>query len=283
MKVTQSYNQNAVAVIDDGGKELVLIGKGIGFGKKKGDIIDIRKASKIFQYYFSGYEKKVIDSLIDIPEDIILMAEEITTGANQILEEKLNPGFLISLAAHIQFTIERTKEYGEIINPLNYELKYIYPKEYKVAEWAVQYLRDSYYLELYDSEITFFTLHFVNGLQSGGVIKEVVVLSNILADITKIIDENFQYKLNKESIYYSRFILHLRYFVIRKLNDSTLPNEEIQDLYDYVSNKFKEANALVSQVDDLLKTKYNFDFGYDENLYLILHVQRLIDDNKKIL
>ena len=41
MKVTQSYNQNAVSVVDDSGKELILIGKGIGFGKKKGDVIDI--------------------------------------------------------------------------------------------------------------------------------------------------------------------------------------------------------------------------------------------------
>ncbi|WP_270276666.1 PRD domain-containing protein [Enterococcus casseliflavus] len=281
MKVTQSYNQNAVSVIDDSGKELILIGKGIGFGKKKGDVIDIRKASKIFRYYFSNYEKKVIDSLVDIPEEILLMAEEITVGASDRLQEKLNPGFLISLSAHIQFTIERTKEYGEVVNPLNYELKYIYPKEYKVAEWAVNYLRREYDLELYDSEITFFTLHFVNGLQSSGAIAEVMEVSNILGDITQIIDVEFKNNLNKESIYYSRFIVHLRYFVIRKLGEKTLPNEEIQDLYDYVSDKFVDANKIVQKVDEFLKAKYNFDFGYDENLYLLLHVQRLIDDNIK--
>jgi transcriptional antiterminator len=281
MKVTQSYNQNAVSVVDDSGKELILIGKGIGFGKKKGDVIDIRKASKIFRYYFSNYEKKVIDSLVEIPEEILLMAEEITVGASERLQEKLNPGFLISLSAHIQFTIERTKEYGEVVNPLNYELKYIYPKEYKVAEWAVNFLRREYDLELYDSEITFFTLHFVNGLQSSGAIAEVMEVSNILGDITQIIDIEFKNKLNKESIYYSRFIVHLRYFVIRKLGDKISPNPEIQDLYDYVSDKFIDANTIVQKVDQLLKTKYNFDFGYDENLYLLLHVQRLIDDNIK--
>lgn len=281
MEVIQSYNQNAVSVIDENGKELVLIGRGIGFGKKKGDRIDIRKASKIFRYYYSNYEKKIVDSLIEIPEEILLMAEEITSGASEILEEKLNPAFLFSLSAHIQFTLERTKEYGEIVNPLNYELKYIYPKEYSAAEWAVKYLRNTYDLELYDSEITFFTLHFVNGLQSTGQFNEVMELSNILGDITRIIDEEFQCSINKESMYYSRFILHLRYFVMRKLSGGNLTNEDIQDLYEYVSQRFDEANRIVRKVDHLLKTKYEFDFDYDENLYLLLHVQRLIDDNSR--
>ncbi|MFW9777183.1 PRD domain-containing protein, partial [Brucella melitensis] len=77
---------------------------------------------------------------------------------------ELNPAFLFTLATHIQYAIDRTEEYGEIINPLNYELKYIYPKEYRVAQWAKNFLVNEYELNLYDSEITFFTLHFVNGL-----------------------------------------------------------------------------------------------------------------------
>jgi len=281
LEIIQSYNQNAVSVIDGEGKELVLIGKGIGFGKKKGDKIDIRKAAKVFQFYYSGYEKKIVDSIKDIPEDILLMAEEITMKANELLKEELNPAFLFTLATHIQYAISRTEEYGEIINPLNYELKYIYPKEYQVAKWAKNFLVNEYRLNLYDSEVTFFTLHFVNGLEDTNQINEVITLSNILSDITSLLDSTFDRPINKDSIFYSRFVLHLRYFVLKKLNKQDLNNVEFQELYSYVSDKFELANNIVNKIDQLLADKYNFYIVDDENLYLLLHVQRLIDDNKK--
>lgn len=282
MKVIQSYNQNAVSVLDKDGSELVLIGRGIGFGKKKGDTIDISKASKVFKYYYTTYEKKLIESLNEVPEDILLMSEEITVKASELLEEELNPAFLFSLSMHIQYALDRAAEYGEIINPFSYELKYIYPKEYQAAQWSVDYLRKKYNLFLYDSEIIFFTLHFVNGLQSStSQFNEVVKLSNILGNITELIDREFHVPINKDSLFYSRFILHLRYFILRKLNGDYVINEELEELYHYASSKFLEADTIVCKIDTLLKEKYEFDFEQDENLYLMLHVQRLIDENLK--
>ena len=40
-------NNNVVSSKDDDGKEVVVMGKGIGFGKKKGDILKEADADKI--------------------------------------------------------------------------------------------------------------------------------------------------------------------------------------------------------------------------------------------
>ena len=48
MKVIQSLNQNAVLVARDDGAELVALGKGVGFGKKKGDTIDPTAVTRVF-------------------------------------------------------------------------------------------------------------------------------------------------------------------------------------------------------------------------------------------
>ena len=39
-KVLKVYNNNVVLAEEPGGKQIVLIGKGVGFGARKGDLIN---------------------------------------------------------------------------------------------------------------------------------------------------------------------------------------------------------------------------------------------------
>ncbi len=47
MKIKKIFNQNAV-LVDDGGQEKVAIGKGIGFDRKRNDLIFDRDIERIF-------------------------------------------------------------------------------------------------------------------------------------------------------------------------------------------------------------------------------------------
>lgn len=47
MKIKKIFNQNAV-LVDDGGQEKVAIGKGIGFDRKRNDLIFDRDVERIF-------------------------------------------------------------------------------------------------------------------------------------------------------------------------------------------------------------------------------------------
>ena len=49
MEITKIINNNVVSCIDHDGRELVVMGKGIGFGKKTGQEIDENSAEKIFR------------------------------------------------------------------------------------------------------------------------------------------------------------------------------------------------------------------------------------------
>ena len=44
MKILKVINNNVVSACDDKGKEIVVMGKGLGFGKKNGDILDESKS-----------------------------------------------------------------------------------------------------------------------------------------------------------------------------------------------------------------------------------------------
>lgn len=56
MKIIQSLNQNAV-IVNDNGKEVILTGKGIGFGKKVGEEVDKKKSQK-FIHLNTHHNKK---------------------------------------------------------------------------------------------------------------------------------------------------------------------------------------------------------------------------------
>ncbi|WP_333590108.1 CAT RNA binding domain-containing protein [Ligilactobacillus acidipiscis] len=48
MKVIQVYGQNAVRVRNSAGESMMLIEKGIGFRKRKGDLVQQRPTTRIF-------------------------------------------------------------------------------------------------------------------------------------------------------------------------------------------------------------------------------------------
>ena len=48
MQIIKVINNNVISSEDDKGKEIIVMGKGIGFGKKAGEEIDETKIEKVF-------------------------------------------------------------------------------------------------------------------------------------------------------------------------------------------------------------------------------------------
>lgn len=48
MKIIKVINNNTVCALDKKGKEQIISGKGIGFGKKRGDEVDSAQIQKIY-------------------------------------------------------------------------------------------------------------------------------------------------------------------------------------------------------------------------------------------
>lgn len=279
MKVIQSLNQNALLVQHEGA-ERIVIGKGIGFGKKKGDSVNKSLVSKVYQ--MAPERTDLLNLLGDVDEDSIQMAEEVTERAQMELGKEFTGNFILSLASHIQFLEEKYEDQMEIPKPFHYELKYLYPKEYQVAEWSVNYLNRSYQLILPEAEISFFTLHFVNAMIDQGEMNNVVELSDILNDIVELVETELGHPLERETIDFSRFIIHLRYFVIRNFSSKERRNEindkEFQQLYTMALSLYPFENHILNKIKEMLKKLHQMDFGNSEDFYLLLHLVRIVSE-----
>lgn len=279
MKVLQSLNQNALLVRDDD-SECIVVGKGIGFGKKKGDPVNRSLVSKIYQ--MAPERTDLLNLLGDVDEESIQMAEEVAEKAQQKLRKEFTGNFILSLASHIQFLEEKYQGQIEIPKPFHYELKYLYPKEYQVAEWSVNYLNRNYHLNLPEAENSFFTLHFVNAMIDQGEVNNVVELSNILNEIVELVEQELGHPLNCETIDFSRFIIHLRYFVIRNLGNKERKNEikdkEFQQLYTMALSLYPVENQILCKIKMMLQEDHQMSFGNSEDFYLLLHLVRIVNE-----
>ena len=54
MIIQKVINNNVVSTFDSNGKEVILMGKGIGFRKKTGDELDKTKIEKIFTWILAA-------------------------------------------------------------------------------------------------------------------------------------------------------------------------------------------------------------------------------------
>ena len=70
MEAIKVYNNNAVSAVRPDGREVVLVGNGIGFSKRPGDVIDERKIEKIY-YIQSELQTKFLQLLKDASPEAV--------------------------------------------------------------------------------------------------------------------------------------------------------------------------------------------------------------------
>ena len=272
MRVIKKINNNVVLAINDKNEEIFVAGKGLGFKKTPYDITDVDTIEKI---YVAPKNIKMFDLLNDIPFEDISLAEEIIQESRKILKKELNPNLIITLADHINFALQRVKENLQIKNPLQWEVKTLYPQETEVGRIAIQIIQEKRGIILPSSEVTSIALHFVNAQIGSGEMSETRKITKITGEILSILKYFYKIDFDETSLNFTRFITHIRYFIVRQMSQKSLENEN-ETLFQIVQEKYPMELKCVEKISTLLKSNYGWYCTNDEKLYLVLHLQRLI-------
>ena len=269
MRITKILNNNAVVVMDDG-EEKIAIGAGVGFEKKKKDIVNQAKIEKIF---VSKESEQLQQLLLRIPEEHFMITEEIIAYAEENLGTKLNDHIRIALTDHISFAIEREKQGIHIKNKLLPEIKVLYKKEFAIGRWAVRLMEEKLNMKIPIDEAAFIALHVHAMKIQDGDLREVVKQTSVLKDLVQTINQTLNIKVESADIAYERLIHHLRFAMIRLRENEqhTMDQEMIQ----MIKRKFPIAYDCASKVADKLATHHNMHLPEDELGYITLHIERL--------
>jgi len=269
-KVLKSLSNNVVVSVKDD-NVYVLFGKGIGFGKKPGEFIT--KESNIDQKFIKidGSEKdNYVKIMNNIEGEILAVAEEIISLAEDILGEKLNSHIHIGLSDHISFAMKRVETGIDIVNPFLNEIQTLYPNEYMIAEKGTMIIKEKFNISLPVSEIGFITLH----IRSARVNEEVaqsLKYTRIIKEVIDYVQEILAIKKNEKLVEYARLVSHLRYALDRIENDKIPKNVMLESIKTSMSEEFE----ISREVCEFISQKLLKEVCEDEVGYISMHIYRL--------
>jgi beta-glucoside operon transcriptional antiterminator len=274
MHITKVFNNN-VALVDDGGTEVVVMGLGIAFGRRAGDTLDPAAVERRFEGTERSSASQLAAHLRDISVDVVGVAEELITRGRAALGPHVDQRILVPLADHIDAAIRRLHDGFGIEYPLADEVRHLYPAETALGDEAVELVAERLGVHLPPIEAVPLALHFVNAQFGGTAIGEMVRMTDALRGIFTIIRMDYAGEIDETSLDASRFTAHLRYLFLRRRRGEPERSEIGEMLGSTVRDNDPKAHRTATRVAEFLQRAQGWDVGEDEVLYLALHIHRL--------
>ncbi|MCD2476784.1 BglG family transcription antiterminator LicT [Mammaliicoccus lentus] len=278
MKIDKIINNNVISVTQNN-QEHVVMGKGIGFQKQEGDIVEESKIDKIFDLSSQEISDRFKTLLIEVPIEVVQAVEKIIEAAKIEYNKDLSDTIYVALTDHINFAIERQQEGMAIKNGLLWEIKKFYPTEYEIGVRALDWIDEIVGVKLPIDEAAFVAIHLLNAEHNN--LADYNQVTEMVQNILSLVKYHFRLDFDEESLTYFRFVTHLKFLAQRIFSDNPLDTSEIE-LYDIVKVKYKTAFKCVKKIEVFLLKKYQYEMTRDEALYLTIHIQRLISRNESV-
>ena len=138
--IKKVLNSSVVLVVDERGAERVLLGKGIGFGAKAGEVIEASAVDQVFVALDDADQRNLVELLAQIPPEFVELTRAVVADAEE-QGLKLDPHVYLALTDHLHFAVERQRRGLAVANRLAWEMRSVYPVQYAVGERAVAAMR----------------------------------------------------------------------------------------------------------------------------------------------
>ena len=273
MTVEKVINNNIVSAYDETGREVVVTGRGIGFGVRAGAVIDNSKIEKVFRIKSQGVAEQFKELLANMPLEHAQISNDIISYAKSTLKLKLNQSIYVTLTDHINFAIERYQKGINLENALLWEIKRFYPQEYGLGRYAIDLIRERLHVSLPEDEAGFIALHFVNA-EYGTDIRDALHFPNQMKDILDIVTRELGIRLDEGSLHYERFITHVKFLLQRVYRKELLPDEE-SELAEMMKKKYPKEYACSEKIADYIEEAAGCRLSAEEIMYLSIHIRRI--------
>lgn len=270
--IKKVFNNNAV-LVEEAGNEWVLTGRGIGFERRAGDAVALEAAEKRFMHSGIG-AARLAELLSTIPEGFFAVAHAVVDLIERSLKRAAHESLLLSLAEHLFHAVARREAGEALVNPLLFDIRLVYPREFALAEQALVLLENQCGVALDAHEAGFITLHIVNACAPREDLQAVMASTALVQAIRTLVMAHFP-DLDEHSINFSRFMTHLLYFVLRLQGDG---QDDFQDeaLFLQVAKSYPQVSACVREIERLVQARGFRGLAQIEQIYLALHIQRAL-------
>ena len=275
-RIVQALNNNVALVKNEQDDQAVVMGLGIVFQKKKGDLITPSKVEKIFLLKTEESKENFLTLLKNIPLDILTvtynMIDDLVAKYHFPVQEYL----YVTLTDHVYLVYQKLLKgaYQESQLP---DISAAYVTEFQMAQEAVVILNQKLSVTFPDDEVGRMALQFINAKG------DYEVSDNNKEDATKKVLALIEDKLAKNNIkrstensnLYDRLMIHLTY-LINRLQMNQQDNVSLINLEEYVKTDYPKAYQIGQAIYDLIGQELRIDLSRSERVYLVIHIQRLL-------
>lgn len=278
-KIESIINNNFIATRKDGA-EVIFAGRGIAFGKKIGETIDISKIEKTFSLDDANQRERFANLTETLPEDLLELTVKVVKTIEGSSQFQLNAVTFMALADHIAFALERYTAGQVLPNKLLNEAKRFYPFEIELGKKAVNVIFEETGIRLNEDEAGFIAIHLINSNENTDT--SGVQQLKMIKDIITIIQDYFEINFDEDSFYYQRLVTHLKFFVFRIFKEKEHDPSSIRDDFFYRVSKvqYPEIHKCVNLIEQYLDYNFNIQMATEEKGYLVIHLSGLLKRKK---
>lgn len=274
MQIKKVLNSSVVLVQDDSGEESILLGKGIGYGRKAGESIARQPSDRVFIPLAAPDAQPMMELFSTIPAVYLELTQDIVADAERTLGVHLSPHIYLMLTDHLHFAVERQQKGIVVTNRIFWEIKHFYRKEYEIGQRGLALIRDTLHIDLPDEEAGNIAFHIVNARQDQQAGYDAMRAAQLIGGITNIVTYSMNCRYDSESIHYTRFINHLQFFTERFFAGRLMSSKD-DFLYEQMTHGYPKAMACAERIRTFVLKKYNNYLPNEEVAYLALHIARL--------
>lgn len=270
MRAIRIFNNSAVSTVMPNGREAIVLGNGIGFSKRPGDLVDERRVEKVY-YVQNEMQTRFLEMLENVRPEVMDAAEQIIQmGADAGLA--LGNQGTISLIDHIGFAIERAEKGVALPNLMLSEIRMLYQKEYSLGKQALSIIERHCGTRLPEDEAGYIALHLVS----------ISVDRNEAYDILKfvkgtleIIKDSYGVTLDEDSIDAMRLTTHLKFLAQRIFQHTSWADEGMDSMYDYLIDRNPNNRLCMRRLGEYVEKNFRYKLNRQEEFYLLVHLTKV--------
>lgn len=270
-RISKVLNHNTIiAVSKDDNQEYLIMEKGIGFGKRVTQSVEVQAEASVYslqQITKRGSARKLAQS---IAPEFLEIANVVMQEAEKKFE-KVDYNILFPMADHIEYAVKRLKNNEVLSNPLNDDIRLLFEREYQVAMSVVPVLKKRMGVDLNEDEVGYIALHVHTAIENQEL-SDAIIIAQAVRDCVSYVETSLGKKLDVMSLSYNRLMNHVRFMVARGMKGEGIK----LNMNDYMETRFPQEYEMAKEICNRLVEKLHFELSDVEYGYLAMHLQRVL-------
>lgn len=274
MVIGKVINNNVISSWDADQKEIIVMGRGIGFQKKPGDPVREEEIDKVFRLENRDVRERFEDLLENMPLEYIRVSADVISFAKERLKTRLSQSVYLTLTDHIGFAIGRFREGMDFSNALYREIKRFYPEEFEIGMYALDLIEKGLGVRLPDDEAASIAVHLVDA-EFDIKVRDAWSMTNMLQDMVQLLEKELP--LPAEGSYHRDWLLSNLKFLAHRLLLLPPENGRRDPAFEaFIRENCGRDYIAAGKMQDFIRQKYQCEMTEEERIYLALWLKQAI-------